>query len=139
MARRFLIAILLAVAFAASIPSWLNFDAGAQMPGGRGAGGGGAASAPGGRNQGISVLTATAARQDVPVYMDGIASLKAFNTVSITPLVNGAITQVNFREGQMVGRGDLLVQVDPRPYENALQQAQGQLIKDRANLANAEL
>jgi membrane fusion protein, multidrug efflux system len=132
MSRRLVLAILLALVCGALALSWTRSgnEAGAQVSGGRGARG---------EQRAVPVVTARAARQDVPIYMSGIGAIKALNTISITPQVNGAITQVAFTEGQMVKRGDLLVQIDPRPYQNALDQTQGQLLKDRANLANAEL
>lgn len=138
MGRRFLIgAILLGVAVVAIVPVWLQSGhvEGAQAAdppgGGRGGRGGGQGAVP--------VTVVAAKREDVPIYMTGIGTVRALNTVAVTPQVSGAITQVAFTEGQMVKRGELLVQVDPRPYENALVQAQGQLARDQAFMANAEL
>jgi multidrug efflux system membrane fusion protein len=137
MGRRFLIgAILLGVAVVAIAPTWLQSGhvQGAQVgdpPAGAGGRGGTAGPVP--------VTVAAAKREDVPIYMTGVGTIKALNTVAVTPQVSGAITEVAFTEGQMVKRGNLLVQVDPRPYQNALIQAQGQLIRDQAFLANAQL
>lgn len=138
MGRRFLIgAILLGVAVVAIAPVWLQSGhvQGAQVadPPGGGTGGRGGAQGP------VPVTVVAAKRQDVPIYMVGIGNVRALNTVAVTPQVSGAITEVAFTEGQMVKRGDLLVQVDPRPYENTLIQTQGQLARDQAFLANAEL
>jgi membrane fusion protein, multidrug efflux system len=140
MGRRFLIgAILLGVAVVAIAPTWMQSGhvQGAQASdppaGGNSAAGRGGPAGP------VPVTVVAAKREDVPSYMIGIGTVKALNTVAVTPQVSGAITQVAFTEGQTVKRGDLLVQVDPRPYENALIQAQGQLARDQAFLANAEL
>jgi len=138
MGRRFLIgAILMGVAVVAIAPIWLQSGhvEGAQAadpPGGGGRGGRGATGP-------VPVTVAAAKREDVPIYMTGIGTVRALNTVAVTPQVSGAITQVTFTEGQMVKRGELLVQVDPRPYQNTLTQAQGQLARDQALLANAQL
>lgn len=138
MGRRFLIgAILLGVAVVAIAPTWLQSShvEGAQVadPPGGGRGGRGGGQGP------VPVTVVAAKREDVPIYMTGIGTVRALNTVAVTPQVSGAITQVAFTEGQMVKRGELLVQVDPRPYENALVQAKGQLARDQAFMANAEL
>ncbi|HEX5280741.1 MAG TPA: efflux RND transporter periplasmic adaptor subunit [Micropepsaceae bacterium] len=123
-------------------PSWLQSGhvEGAQVAdpphGGAGGGRGGGRGGAGGP---VPVTVVPAKREDVPIYVTGIGTVRALNTVAVTPQVSGAITQVAFTEGQVVKRGDLLVQVDPRPYENTLLQAQGQLARDEAFLANAEL
>ncbi len=85
----------------------------------------------------IAVDAATAVRRDVPVYLDGLGTVQAFYTVKVTARVDGELTKVAFVEGQRVRRGDLLAQIDPRPYQAALDQARATLAKDRAQLANA--
>lgn len=87
----------------------------------------------------IPVGVATAERKDVPVYLTGLGSVLAFNTVSIKSRVDGQLTEVNFKEGQNVKAGQLLALIDPRPYEVALSQAQAQLFKDQASLRDARL
>ncbi|HLY65186.1 MAG TPA: efflux RND transporter periplasmic adaptor subunit, partial [Chloroflexota bacterium] len=72
------------------------------------------------------------------VYLDGLGSVQAFNTVSLKTRIDGQIMQVNFREGQDVKKGELLILIDPRPYEVALQQAEANLQKDQAQLDNAK-
>jgi multidrug efflux system membrane fusion protein len=85
------------------------------------------------------VLAETAATKDVPVYLRGLGSVAAFNTVTIKSRVDGQITKINFREGQEVNEGDLLVQIDPRPFQVQLHQAEANLAKDEASLADAKL
>jgi membrane fusion protein, multidrug efflux system len=87
----------------------------------------------------MPVAVATAVQQDMPVYLTGLGSVTAFNTVSIKSRVDGQLIRVNFREGQQVNKGDLLVLIDPRPYEVQLAQAEAQLYKDQASLRDAQL
>jgi membrane fusion protein, multidrug efflux system len=85
----------------------------------------------------VPVAVATAARADVPVRLSALGSVAAFNTVTVRPRVDGQLMRVAFREGQFVTRGDLLAEIDPRPFQVQLEQAQGQLAKDEAQLASA--
>jgi membrane fusion protein, multidrug efflux system len=87
----------------------------------------------------IPVETALATRADVPIYFDGLGTVQAFNTVTVTTRVDGALQSVNFVEGQEVKTGDVLAQIDPRPYQAALDQAVATKAKDAAQLANAQL
>jgi multidrug efflux system membrane fusion protein len=87
----------------------------------------------------VPVIAAAVESRDVPVYLRGLGSVTAFNTVTVKSRVDGQILQVAFREGQFVKEGDLLVQIDPRPFQVALDQAQGQLAKDEAQLISAKL
>jgi multidrug efflux system membrane fusion protein len=82
----------------------------------------------------IPVLAATVAQQDVPIYLDGLGTVTAFNTVTVKPQVDGRLDSVVFREGQEVKKGDLLAQIDPRPFLNKLHQAQAALARDQAQL-----
>jgi membrane fusion protein, multidrug efflux system len=93
--------------------------------------------APPGPPPAIAVDVATVQRQDVPVYLEGLGTVQAFYTVTVTARVDGQIERVAFKEGQDVKKGDLLVQIDPRPYQAALGVAIAQRDKDRAQLANA--
>jgi multidrug efflux system membrane fusion protein len=87
----------------------------------------------------VPVGVATVQQSDFPVYITGLGSVQAFNTVSLKTRIDGQIMQVNFREGQDVRAGDLLILVDPRPYQVALEQAQANLVRDEANLRNAKV
>jgi membrane fusion protein, multidrug efflux system len=87
----------------------------------------------------VSVAVATVQRQDVPVYLSGLGSVTAFNTANIKSRVDGQIMKVNFQEGQTVKEGDLLIEIDSRPYEVQLEQMQAQLFKDQASLRDAKL
>jgi membrane fusion protein, multidrug efflux system len=85
----------------------------------------------------VPVAVAVAETRDVPIILRGLGSVTAFATVDVKSRVVGNIVKVNFREGQAVKAGELLVQLDPRPYQAVLKQAQGALARDQANLANA--
>src|SRR6266849_7560729 len=87
----------------------------------------------------VSVAVAPVQRQDVPVYLTGLGSVTAFNTANIKSRVEGQIVQVNFSEGQNVWQGELLILIDPRPYQAQLEQAQAQLFRDQAQLRDAKL
>ena len=90
-------------------------------------------------NLAVPVVVATAQRGDLPVYLNGLGNVTAFNTVTARSRVDGQIVAVAFREGQFVKQGDLLIQIDPRPFEVQLEQAQGQLAKDQAQLHDAQV
>ncbi|MCX5496378.1 efflux RND transporter periplasmic adaptor subunit [Kaistia dalseonensis] len=87
----------------------------------------------------VPVQVATAATADVPVYLTGLGTVQAYNTVTVKTRIDGELQQVLFREGQDVKKGDLLAIIDPRSYQAALQQAQAKLDQDKADLANAQL
>ena len=89
--------------------------------------------------QTVPVSVATVERRDLPVYLTGLGSVTAYNTVSVKSRVDGQLVQVAFREGQEVKKGDLLAVIDPRPYQVALDQAQATLLKDESQLKNAQL
>ena len=87
----------------------------------------------------VSVAVAKVQHQDVPVYLVGLGSVTAFYTANIKSRVDGQIMSVNFKEGQIVKEGDLLILIDPRPYQVQLEQMQAQLFKDEASLRDARL
>jgi membrane fusion protein, multidrug efflux system len=86
-----------------------------------------------------SVTVATAAKGDIPVTVNASGTVNSLATVTVKSRLSGYLTDIYFREGQMVKKGDLLAQVDPRPYEAVLAQYQRQLEKDQALLDNARL
>ncbi len=85
----------------------------------------------------IEVSTAPVVPRNVPIYLEGLGTVQAFYTVKVTAQVNGQLTKVAFVEGQQVKRGQLLAQIDPRPYQAALDGARAALAKDTAQLADA--
>jgi membrane fusion protein, multidrug efflux system len=84
------------------------------------------------------VQTAPVVQKTVPVFLTALGTVTAYNTVTLQPRVSGQLLQVNFREGQTVRKGDLLLEIDPRPYQAALDQAVGTLAKDEANLKDMQ-
>jgi membrane fusion protein, multidrug efflux system len=87
----------------------------------------------------VPVGVAEVQQRDFPVYLTGLGSVLAFNTVALKSRIDGQIMHVNFQEGQEVKQGELLIQIDPRPYEVALQTAQANLQRDEAQLNNAKV
>src|SRR5437773_2592315 len=87
----------------------------------------------------VPVVVAAAQRGDLPVYFNGLGTVTAFNTVTVRSRVDGQIVNVAFKEGQYVHEGDVLVQIDPRPFQVQLEQAEGQLAKDQAQRKDAEV
>jgi membrane fusion protein, multidrug efflux system len=90
-------------------------------------------------NRVVPILTAVVAQRDVPVWLEGLGNVSAFYTVTVKPQVGGQIMEVLFKEGQHVKKGDVLIQIDPRPFAIALQSAQAALARDEANLKNGQL
>lgn len=111
----------------------------AQGPAGAPAGGKGGRQGQGGPGQVVPVVVATAQRGDLPVYFNGLGTVTAFNTVTVRSRVDGQIVKINFTEGQLVHQGDALVEIDPRPYQVQLEQAEGQLAKDQAQLRDVQV
>lgn len=95
------------------------------------------AAAPPPGNEAITVDATALRRADVPVYLEGLGTVQAFNTVNVTARVDGELQKIGFVEGQTVGKGELLAQIDPRPYEAALGQARATKAKDEAQLLSA--
>jgi multidrug efflux system membrane fusion protein len=87
----------------------------------------------------VRVSTAPVQKADFPVYLTGLGTVQGFNTVLVRTRVDGQIDKVAFKEGQMVNQGDLLVEIDPRPYQATLDQAKAKKAQDEANIANANL
>jgi multidrug efflux system membrane fusion protein len=111
----------------------------------------GAANASGGQGSGkggrqgqggapvVPVVVASAQSGDLPVYFNGLGTVTAFNTVTVRSRVDGQIVKINFTEGQTVHQGDALVEIDPRPFQVQLEQAEGQLAKDHAQLRDVQV
>jgi membrane fusion protein, multidrug efflux system len=94
--------------------------------------------APGGARP-VPVVAEPARSGDIRVYLDGLGAVTPLATVTVRSRVDGELMAVHFKEGQMVHAGDLLAEIDPRPFQVQLAQAQGQLAKDEALLANAQV
>jgi multidrug efflux system membrane fusion protein len=88
---------------------------------------------------GPSVAVASVARRDLPVVVQALGTVTPLSTVTVKSQISGYLADVHFREGKVVKRGDLLAQIDERPYRVALAQYQGQLTRDQALLRNAQL
>ena len=86
----------------------------------------------------VPVGVASVQQREFPVYLTGLGSVTAFNTVALKTRIDGQITLVNFQEGQDVAQGQLLIQIDPRPYQVALSTAEANLQRDEAQLKNAQ-
>src|SRR5580704_3619256 len=100
-----------------------------KAPGGRF----GAAGAP------MPVATAAAKSGSMPISVNGLGTVSPITTVTVQSQISGQITQIAFKEGQSVKKGELLMLIDPRPYQVALEQAEGALARDKALLANARI
>jgi membrane fusion protein, multidrug efflux system len=87
----------------------------------------------------IPVTVAQAAIADFPVYLNGLGVVEPYDTVTVRSRVDGEVVKIAFRQGQMVKEGDLLAEIDPRPYQAALDQALSKKAQDEANLKNAQL
>jgi multidrug efflux system membrane fusion protein len=117
---------------------WYLRSRGAQATNAAGAG---TSAGKGGQppNIAVPVVVATAHRGDLPVYFSGLGTVTAFNTVTVRSRVDGQIVKINFTEGQSVKEGDALIEIDPRPYQVQLEQAEGQLAKDQAQLRDMQV
>jgi multidrug efflux system membrane fusion protein len=106
---------------------------------GRAASNAAAAAASAIANRIVPVITTTVVQRDVPVWLEGLGSVSAYYTVTVKTQVDGRIDKVLFAEGQHVKRGDVLVQIDPRPFAIQLESARAALARDAANLKNSRL
>jgi multidrug efflux system membrane fusion protein len=86
----------------------------------------------------VPIVAGTVAQHDVPIYLTGVGTVIAFNTDVVRAQIQGQIISINFTEGQTVHAGDLLAQIDPRPYQALIEQYTGNLERDQAQLKNAQ-
>jgi multidrug efflux system membrane fusion protein len=86
----------------------------------------------------VSIVAGTVAQHDVPIYLSGVGTVIAYNTDVVRAQIQGQIISINFTEGQTVHAGDLLAQIDPRPYQALIEQYTGNLERDQAQLKNAQ-
>jgi membrane fusion protein, multidrug efflux system len=86
----------------------------------------------------VPVVAGVVAQHDVPIYLSGVGTVIAYNTDVVRAQIQGQIISINFTEGQTVHAGDLLAQIDPRPYQALIDQYTGNLQRDQAQLTNAE-
>jgi multidrug efflux system membrane fusion protein len=124
--------LLIAAVAAAGYFGWNRYQSGQQAAAN-------AANAQKSARNAVRVSTAPVQKSDFPVYLTGLGTVQGFNTVLVRTRVDGQIDKVAFKEGQMVNQGDLLVEIDPRPYQATLDQAKAKKAQDEANLANANL
>jgi multidrug efflux system membrane fusion protein len=87
----------------------------------------------------VPVTIAAVEKADFPVYLAGLGTVQGFNTVVVRTRVDGQIDKIAFKEGQLVSQGELLAEIDPRPYQATFDQAKAKKVQDEANLANANL
>ena len=127
--RRTLVIGIVLIALAAAFYYVFSASAPQQRRGGRFAAGEGP----------VPVLVAPAARADVPVYMDAVGTIKALNTVTVRPQVDGKLLSVNFKEGDDIKKGDVLAKIDPVIYQAQLNQAIAKKAQDEAQLANSRI
>jgi len=127
--RRSTLLLLLVLLVVAGLAAWVILRAGHQPP----ATGRFQSAGP------MPVGTAKVGKGDMPIALTGLGTVTPLATVTVKTQINGQLIDVAFQEGQLVNKGDLLAQIDPRPYQVALAQAEGQLAKDQALLKNAEL
>ena len=111
----------------------------ASAASGAASGAGGNARRFGGPNRVQPVSVATVRKQDVRVVLSAIGNISALNTATVRARVDGELKNIRFKEGQMVRAGAILAEIDPRSFEIALAQVQGQLAKDQAQLKNAQV
>jgi multidrug efflux system membrane fusion protein len=106
---------------------------------GQAGGGGRRGAAPLGANETMPVGVATVKQSDVPVYLGGLGSVTPVATTTVKARVDGLLQKINFREGQIVKAGEVLAEIDPKPFQVVVEQAEGTLARDAAQLANAKV
>jgi multidrug efflux system membrane fusion protein len=139
--RRTLIILLVLAALVGLVWFAVSLSHSSKSAGAGGPGGGGGFGGPGGRNRrpSTTVGVATATVSDIPITLDGLGTVTPAATVTVTPQVSGVITEILFKEGQLVKKGQAIAVIDPRPFQLALLQAQGNELRDQAQLDNAKI
>lgn len=127
LSRRYVIGVALALAAVGAVIWWVESRPAPQPPRGRFA-----------TTGAMPVAVATAAKGDIDIVFNALGTVTPLATVTVKTQINGQITRIDFKEGQHVNKGDLLAEIDNRPYLFALDQAQGQLLRDQAILKAAE-
>ncbi len=122
----------------AGVAGYAVWRASHPTPVARGAGGGGGFRG-GGQLGPVPVVVSKVTRSSIPVYLNGLGNVTAFYTVSVKSRVDGQIMKLDFNEGDLVQQGQLLIEIDPRPYQVQLELAEGTLARDQAMLNNAKL
>jgi membrane fusion protein, multidrug efflux system len=126
----------------AGVAGYAVWRASHPVPVAGGAGGGGArrgGGGGGGQLGPVPVVVSKVARTSIPVYLNGLGNVTAFYTVTVKSRVDGQIMKLDFNEGDLVKQGQLLIEIDPRPYQVQLELAEGTLARDQAMLNNAKL
>jgi len=124
----------------AGVAGYAVWRASHPAPVARGGGGGGGGFRGGGGQLGpVPVVVSKVGRSSIPVYLNGLGNVTAFYTVSVKSRVDGQIMKLDFSEGDLVHEGQLLIEIDPRPYQVQLELAEGTLARDQAMLNNAKL
>ena len=125
----------------AGIAGYAVWRAGHPTTAGKKGGGGGGAGGPGGAAAlgPVPVVVDTVARSSIPVYLNGLGNVTAYYTVTVKSRVDGQLMKVDFNEGDLVKEGQVLIEIDPRPYQVQLELAQATLAHDQALLANAKV
>jgi membrane fusion protein, multidrug efflux system len=126
--------LVLAVLVAAGVFGWRRFHEQQQPPAAQAA-----QKAPAQGNAVVPVTIASVEKADFPVLLTGLGTVQGFNTVVVRSRVDGQVNKIAFKEGDLVREGDLLAQIDPRPFQATLDQANAKKRQDEANLANANL
>ncbi|MEO8704721.1 MAG: efflux RND transporter periplasmic adaptor subunit [Kofleriaceae bacterium] len=139
--RAAVVRIVIAVIVVAGVVWWMRSRASTSSSASRAATGTEAGSGSGGGGKGdrvVPVQVASATKKDLPIWIEGLGTVAAFQQVTVRAQVDGRLDKVLFQEGQPVKKGEVLAQIDPRPYLVQLHQAQGALARDKALLDNAK-